>query len=99
MTLFASFTKDLIPAAPTRRTITDQLAPWRDAIKADRARGLDWKQLAEVCATKLKIKVSARSLERVVGAATGPSNGRKKRRQRTAKPSANASTTPPPRPA
>jgi len=92
--LFTSFTQGMTPALPQRQTLARLLAPWLSAIRAQRGAGYDWKQIAEVCATNLKIKVSARTLERVMGAATGSANARRKARQRTAESSAIAPATP-----
>ena len=79
--LFASFTKGMIPACPPRRTLIRQLTPWLSAILTERERGLDWKQLAEICATNLNIKVSPSTLERTVRTLIERTGGRKKRRR------------------
>jgi len=80
--LFASFTKDLIPACPPRQTLIRQLTPWLPAILAERDRGLDWKQLAQICATNLKIEVSPSTLERTVRTLMQRTEGRRKKRKR-----------------
>jgi hypothetical protein len=64
--LFASFTQGMTPALPPRQTVTRLLAPWIAAIRAQRAAGYDWKQLAQICDTKLQIKLSPRTLQNVV---------------------------------
>jgi len=83
---FRSFTKDLPPTTPTRRAQADQIAPWIAAIRADRERGLDWKQLAKVCTDDLKIKISASSLQRIMLQAKRASAGHKRSIKRATKP-------------
>ena len=89
MAYFASLTKDLIPTTPVRRSLAELVTPWIPALQADRARGLDWKQLAKVMNEDLKIRVTASSLERFVRDAARPARARK----RVRKPAGAAAAT------
>ena len=68
---FASFAQGMTPASPPRQTLGTLLAPWISSIQAQHALGFDWKQLAQICAKDLNIKLSARTLQNVVQSAAG----------------------------
>jgi hypothetical protein len=89
---FASFTQGMTPASPPRQTLVTLLAPWISSIRTQHAVGFDWKQLAQICAKDLGIKISARTLQNIVQSAGGaPERTSKTRRRR-----ANVAPTKPP---
>jgi len=92
--LFASFAKGIAPSSPPRQTVTSQLAPWVSSIQEQRDAGYDWKQIAQMCAANLKIKVSAKMLQHIVRAANESADSAARRRRRSPKANAAAPTNP-----
>lgn len=95
--LFNSFAKDIEPARKPRETIAAKVAPWMAGIVAQRARGLNWKQIAALFDTHLKVKLSAGALERAVRdfnrSNSAPAAGSTSKRKRNPQPAAPASNT------
>jgi hypothetical protein len=92
MTLFASFTKDLTPALQPRKTIAEQIAPWVAAIRDAHAKGFDWRQLSQVLATNLGIKVSPRTLPGIIAGAALDEGAIATKRRRRRKSKANGTS-------
>lgn len=92
--LFRSFAKDVQPNLKPRETLAQKVAPWLGGIVAERNRGLDWKQLAAICETNLKLKISPGALQRAYRDLSRPEGAAKLIKKATRKRAAKAESKP-----